>query len=102
MNSIIEQKREQLAELCRKHQVRRLALFGSALGSEFDPERSDVDLVVEFLPMAPINRFHTYFDLNAALEELFGRPVDLVELGAVQNPYIRRNIESTQVTLYAA
>jgi predicted nucleotidyltransferase len=95
-------KREQIAELCRRHRVRRLALFGSAVREDFDPERSDLDFLVEFEPLAPGTYAHTYFDLLEALQRLFGRPVDLVEAGAVRNPYIRQEIETWQETLYAA
>lgn len=51
----IEQKREQLADLGRRHHVRRLALFGSALRDDFDPQHSHLDFLVEFdpLPRAP-------------------------------------------------
>lgn len=41
--------RERLAEFCRKHHIRRLALFGSALRDDFGPE-SDIDILVEFEP----------------------------------------------------
>jgi predicted nucleotidyltransferase len=49
----IEQKREQIAQLCRQYHVRRLAVFGSAFSGEFDPQRSDVDFLVEFHHLAP-------------------------------------------------
>lgn len=48
MQPFIEAKREQIAELCRMHHVRRLSLFGSAVRDDFDPNRSDVDVRVEF------------------------------------------------------
>src|SRR5689334_14502146 len=102
MRDQIEQKREQLAQLCRQFHVRRLSLFGSALTSDFDPERSDLDFVVEFEPLASGTYADTYFGLIAALEQLFGRKVDLVESGSVRNPYFRREIEAHQETLYAA
>lgn len=53
MKRRIEEERDQLAKLCRQHGVRRLALFGSALGEDFDPERSDLDFLVEFQPLPP-------------------------------------------------
>jgi len=102
MESQIDQKREQIAELCRRHRVRRLALFGSAAREDFDPERSDLDFVVEFEPLPPGTYARTYFDLLEALQQLFGRRVDLVEAGSVRNPYIRQEIETWQETLYAA
>jgi uncharacterized protein len=102
MQRQIEQLRDRVAELCREHRVRRLALFGSAVRQDFDPERSDVDFLVEFEPLPAGQHANTYFALSQALSALFGRPVDLVEAGSVRNPYIRREIEAEQETLYAA
>ena len=45
--------------------------------------------------------FDAYFGLKEALEELFGRPVDLVEAGAVRNPYLKASIEQSRENLYA-
>lgn len=98
----IRQKREQITELCRQFHVRRLALFGSALGGDFDPKRSDFDFVVEFETLSPGTYAETYFGFIAALERLLGRKVDLVEAGSVRNPYFRREIEAHQETVYAA
>ncbi len=102
MKRELEEKRGQVAELCRQHRVRRLALFGSALRDDFDSQRSDLDFVVEFEPLPPGAYANTYFGLIEALERLFERPVDLVESGSVRNPYFRREIEAHQETLYAA
>ncbi len=102
MQPQIDQKREELAELCRRHRVRRLALFGSATREDFDPERSDLDFLVQFEPLAPGTYADTYFGLLESLQQLFGRQVDLVEAGSVRNPYIRREIDAQQETLYAA
>ena len=66
------------------------------------PSASDLDFVVEFEPPQPGEYAKTYFGLLAALEQLFGRHVDLVEPDAVRNPYFRRAIEARQETLYAA
>ncbi len=91
-----------LAELCRKYRVKRLTLFGSSLREDFDPVRSDIDLSVEFLSMSPTDHARAYFGLLFALESLLKRPVDLVEFSAVKNPYIRREIETTEEAVYAA
>jgi predicted nucleotidyltransferase len=65
---------EQIAALCRRHHIRRLALFGSILTDEFRPE-SDVDMVVEFEPgQTPGLEF---FGIQRELGGLIGRPVDL-------------------------
>jgi predicted nucleotidyltransferase len=99
---MIEASRSELIDLCDRYGVRRLALFGSALRDDFDPGRSDLDLLVEFSPTSPQEHAEAYFGLLEDLESLFGRRVDLLELGAVRNPYLRREIEEQQETLYAA
>jgi predicted nucleotidyltransferase len=101
MESQIGLKREQIAELCRRYQVRRLALFGSAVREDFDPARSDLDFLVEFEPPPPGTYARTYFGLLAALQEVFGRPVDLAIESAIKNPYFRQSVEENQALLYA-
>ena len=65
---------ERIAEFCRRHGIRRLSLFGSALRGEARPD-SDLDVLVEFLPGTSVGlRFITIQD---ELSALFGRPVDL-------------------------
>jgi hypothetical protein len=95
-------KDEQIAELCRRHRVRRLALFGSAVREDFDPRRSDLDFLVEFESLPPGTYADAYFGLLESLQRLCGRRVDLVEAGSVRNPYVRREIEARQETVYAA
>ncbi len=102
MKPELEKKREKIAALCRQHRVRRLAVFGSALRDDFEPLRSDLDLVVEFEPLPAGTYANAYFGLIEELERLFGRRVDLVEAGAVRNPYFRQEIEEHQEMLYAA
>jgi len=102
MISLLESKREAIAEICVRHNVARLDVFGSALGADFDDGASDVDLLVEFGPMEPYARVDAYFDLLDDLRALFGREIDLVMVGAVKNPYIARDIERTRQLLYAA
>lgn len=82
--------------------MRRLAVFGSALTEEFDSTRSDIDLLVEFDPLSPVERADAYFGLLADLEALFGRPVDLVERSALRNPIVREAVEASQVIVYDA
>jgi uncharacterized protein len=97
----IETKRREIEALCERHGVERLALFGSALRDDFDPETSDLDFSVKFSPMTPEEHAASYFGFVEDLEKLFGRRVDLVEIGAVRNPYLRRSIEEVQETVYA-
>jgi len=66
-------RRDEIAALCRKHYVLKLAVFGSALREDFDPARSDIDFRVEFGDVPPGRCADNYFDLIAALETLFAR-----------------------------
>jgi predicted nucleotidyltransferase len=102
MLALIIQKQDELARICSRFGVVRLALFGSAAREDFEPAKSDLDFAVEFLQMSPDEHAHSYFGLLKALGELFDRKVDLVEVSAVRNPYIRRNIERSRILLYAA
>ncbi len=94
-----EYKRRELKALCERRGVERLALFGSALRDDFDPGRSDLDFCVEFQPMTLHEHAESYFGLLEDLEELFTRRVDLVEVRAVSNPCLRREIEERKRTL---
>jgi len=99
----LDVKKKPLLELCQKHRVRRLVLFGSALTGDFNPETSDVDLLVEFKDFdQPADYAQNYFDFLAALELLMGRRVDLLTLGSLKNPYLKASIEANQELLYAA
>jgi uncharacterized protein len=101
MPPLIDDNIEEIGRLCRLHGVRKLEVFGSILRSDFDPQRSDVDVVVEFEPRVA-NSFANFLDLKEALERLLGRPVDLVELHAVRNRRLRRYIEQSKSPVYAA
>lgn len=102
MLELIRSKHKEIVELCRLHHVKRLCVFGSAVRSDFDSLRSDVDLLVEFEPFGAANRFESYFRLHEALEGIFCKKVDLIEAGSIKNPYIQRAVERDQRTLYAA
>lgn len=67
--------KDELADFCRRHQIRRLSLFGSVLGSDFRPD-SDVDMLVEFQPEARISLFDMAA-MERELAEMVGRKVDL-------------------------
>lgn len=102
MQPFIEERQRELAELCERFGVRRLELFGSAVGKRFDPESSDLDFLVDFDPAPHGLLADRYLGLLEALETLFGKPVDLVMIGAVKNPYFLEGIEPSRTLLYAA
>lgn len=102
MHPLIQTHRDTIVALCRQYGVRRLDVFGSVLREDFNPERSDVDVVAEFEPGKLGGNFDRYLGFKTALEQLFARPVDVVELQALRNTRLRRHIELSKVPVYAA
>jgi uncharacterized protein len=93
MRAEIAEKREALADLCRRYGVAQLEVFGSAArGQDFDPERSDFDFLVEFEQRPDLPPLEQFFGFAEALEGLLGRPVDLIERLALEasRNFIRR------------
>lgn len=91
-----------LAAVCRKNRIRRLRLSGSVLRDDFDPQCSDVDVLVEFF--ADADRRLSYFDLariKAELETLFKRSVDLVLVDSL-DPYFREEVLASAEDQYVA
>jgi uncharacterized protein len=102
MQEFITSRREEIADLCRKHHVRRLAVFGSAVRDDFDPARSDVDVLVEFDDIPVMEYSDNKHDLHDELERYFGRKVDLLTWTSIQNQYLLREVERSHELLYAA
>ena len=97
----IAQYLDQIIALCHGNHVKELAVFGSVLTSKYS-ESSDIDLIVEFEQLEPHQYADCYFRLKFALEDLFHRPVDLLERKALRNPFLLSEIESKKQLLYAA
>jgi predicted nucleotidyltransferase len=102
LHSHVAHRLPDLEAICRRYGVRRLELFGSASGEEFNPETSDLDFLYEIEPPTGMSYVDAYFGLREALEALFGRPIDLVSLRSVRNPYFIENIARSRRLLYAA
>ena len=103
MHADIDNRQRELAKLCRRYGVARLEVFGSAArGTDFDPRRSDFDFLVKFAPENGMTPLKQFFGLARALEKLLGRPVDLIEESAVENPHIRAGIERSREAVYGA
>jgi predicted nucleotidyltransferase len=77
---LTEEHRAELDDLCRRHHVSRLELFGSAVSGECDAEASDLDFLVEFQRLEPGDRADASFGLLHGLEDLFARKIDLVTI----------------------
>lgn len=89
-----------ISQLCRRLQVKRLDIFGSAITDQFTVD-SDVDVLVQF-DRGPGDLFNRYFDLKEGLEQIFGRPVDVVLEDSLKNPYFKLAIEQMRENIYAA
>ncbi len=104
MHHLIDLHRAEIATMCRRYGVRRLEVFGSAArGEDFDPVESDADFLVAFDPsVSSLSPLEQYFGLAGALEQLLGRPVDLVETGALRNPFVLASVNQTREVVYAS
>ena len=96
------ERADELNRLCHHYGVQRLDLFGSASTGEYCQDESDLDFLVEFQPKALASYADAYFGLLQALQQLFGRPVDLVVESAIKNPYFRQSVEQTRTPVYEA
>jgi uncharacterized protein len=90
--------RNEIAAFCRRHHIKRLALFGSVLRPDFGPE-SDVDVLVEFEPGS--RHGFSFFTIQDELSELIGRRVDLNTL-AFLSPRFRDKVAAEAEVLFAA
>lgn len=99
---LIEINLQRIIDLCRKHKVKTLDVFGSILTDRFN-DQSDVDLLVDFDTSAheQWDYVTNYFDFRDALERLLGRKVDLIEKIGLGNKYFIANLNRTKQILYA-
>ena len=102
MIALITQERDRIAEHCHRLNVRRLEVFGSAADGTFDPEKSDIDFLVEFGEHEHFDLFDQYFDLEKSLIALFNRKVDLIIARHFRNPYFRASVEASKELVYAS
>jgi uncharacterized protein len=88
----------QIAEFCRRHHIRNLALFGSVLRDDFSPQ-SDIDVLVEFEPGHVPG--YAFFSLEEELSDILGRRVDLNTAGFLSK-YFREEVLGEAEVLYDA
>ena len=100
MHFPVEEKANELTQLCQRFGVGRLELFGSAATGQFREGESDLDFAVDFLPSAIPSYADNYFGLLEGLEALFGKRVDLVVERSIRNPYFRQSVEETKRLVY--
>jgi predicted nucleotidyltransferase len=100
---IVEQKKDEIAELCRSHRVRALWLFGSAVTNEWDNENSDLDFLVD-LGAYSEGYASRFFSLRRELACLTSKSVDLASVNGMggEDDWFRREVEATRVLIYDA
>lgn len=98
---LVEINIHKIIELCKRFHVRKLWVFGSILTDRFNDE-SDVDLCVDFdkSKISLHDYADNFFDFQYALEDLFGRDVDLTEDSAVRNRYFREELNEKRKLIY--
>lgn len=92
--------RKKIAEFCKRWSINEFSVFGSVLREDFRPD-SDIDVLLSINPKAHIGLFELA-QMQIELEDMFKRPVDLVEKEGLRNPYRRSEILNTSRVIYAA
>ncbi|GHT33215.1 nucleotidyltransferase [Bacteroidia bacterium] len=88
-----------ITNLCRQYNVKKLYAFGSVLTDKFNKD-SDVDLVVDFKEIPVEVYADNYFDFKFSLQDVFKRPIDLLEEQAIRNPYFRESVNQQRQLIY--
>ena len=85
---------------CQRGNVSRLELVGSAASGDFDPTKSDVDFLVDFMDVPDFDYFTAYMDLRKELVGIVGREVDLITARGIENPYLKASLARDALVLY--
>ena len=101
MLSFIENKKPELQQLYEKYAVKSMYLFGSASTANFNDE-SDIDILIAFQEIPFEQYTNIFFAFHQALENLFGRKVNLITERSLTNPFFIQSIDETKQLLYAA
>jgi uncharacterized protein len=97
---VIDKHIDRISYLCKSNGVRSLFAFGSVLKDSLRPD-SDIDMIVALEDQDPLTYSDHYFNLKYGLEDLFKRNIDLLEEKAINNPYLKEEIENKKVLIYA-
>jgi predicted nucleotidyltransferase len=99
--NIISQHIDQIVKLCQKNEVNSLFAFGSVTTNNFTDE-SDIDLVVDIEDNDPVSYTEKYYNLKFRLEEILKRKIDLLEMKAIRNRFLKNEIDLTKILVYGA
>lgn len=101
MQVFIERHLPAIRQLCARHQVKRLWVFGSVLTDDFSVD-SDIDFLYEFdeAHLTPDEELDHLLAMIAGLQRLLGRRVDFVWHGGLSNPYFKAEVEEKKRLIY--
>ncbi len=103
MIDLLREHQKQIEMICRRLQIRRLDVFGTAATGDFDPKESDIDFLVEFEHSeSSSGLLSRYLALAEELEQLLGIKIDLITPQSIRNPYFREKVDSCREEVYAA
>ena len=88
-------------DLCKMHKVRTLFVFGSVITEKFKSD-SDIDFIVDINSNDPIDYAENYFELKFKLQDLFQKPIDLLEHKGIKNSHLIQSINNSKRILYEA
>jgi uncharacterized protein len=97
--NIISQHIDQIVKLCQKNEVNSLFAFGSVTTNNFTDD-SDIDLVVDIKDNDPVSYTDKYYNLKFRLEEILKRKIDLLEMKAIRNRFLKNEIDRTKIQVY--
>lgn len=101
MTDLVARNLERIRAACAARGVSFLELVGSAAREDFEPTRSDVDVLVDFPDGAP-DLFGSFMGLREDLAAILERPVDVITLRGVRNPLLLASLRRGAIRLYAA
>lgn len=97
--SIIELNKQNIIDICQKHKVKTLAVFGSVLTDRFCDD-SDINFVVDFTDVDESDYADNYLEMQEALQNLLGREIDLLENKAIRNSILLQTINDSKQVIY--
>ena len=99
INSLL--KNQKVIDACKRYRVRELHLFGSALSGDLNNSH-DIDLLVMFDREGFEGAFDQFMGFKELLEEILGKPIDLITDKKFRNPIFQEQLVSTKELIYAA
>ena len=101
ISDLLSRNRDAVTELCHAQKVSGLEIFGSATREDFDPEKSDLDFLVDFQDPDRPGIADRFMGLAEGLERIFSRKVDLVTGRSLKNPFFITAINRSRQVVYA-